>query len=75
MLLFTQCEKCALGGHTPQIFRVSSHLRFERRYPEENTVVRLTSNILDFQILWPPKNFGLSTPMCHCIAASPVKDV
>jgi len=64
-----------LRGHAPQIFRESSHLRFERRHPEENSVARLTSNILDSLIFWPPKNFGLSTPLCHCIAASPVKDV
>jgi len=64
-----------VGGHAPQIFRISSILRFERRYLEENTVARLTSNILDCQIFWPEKIFGRSTPLCHCIVASPVKDV
>jgi len=50
-------------------------LRFERRYPEENAVARLTSNILTAKFFGPPNIFGLSTPLCHCIAASPVKDV
>jgi len=44
-------------------------LLFERRYPDENTVARLKANILQTQ------NFELSTPQCHCIAASTVKDV
>jgi len=47
-------KKCVLGGNFLEKVVI---LRFERRYPEENTVARLTSNILDCQISWPAKNF------------------
>jgi len=44
--------------------------RFDRRYTQADIVARLKSNIFG-----PRKKCGLATPLSHCIAASPVKDV
>ena len=41
----------------PQIFRKYSHFCFERRFSEQNSLIRLKSNIL------PPQIFGLGTPL------------
>jgi len=52
-----------LGGHAPQKFLEQVViLRFERRYPEKNTVARLASNFLALE-----KFFGLSPPLYRCI--------
>jgi len=48
----------------------------ERWYPKENTVAHLKSNILPLpKAFGLQKIFGLATPLSHCIAASPVKNV
>jgi len=57
-------KQCVLEGHVISKFLepiVLVILCFEKRYPKENTVARLKSNIL------APQIFGLATPMSHCI--------
>jgi len=51
MLLFTQYEATCLRGPCPRFLEWVVILRFERRYPKENNVARLKSNILT------PQNF------------------
>jgi len=64
----TQAHRRSQGGHgaiPPQFLKYLVILCFERRCPKQNTVASLKSNIRHPNF-WPPKNFGLATPLTCC---------
>jgi len=66
-----------LGGHAPQkIFRKSSHFSlWEAVSPKIYCCSPKIKHFGPSKFFGPPKKFGLATPLSHCIAVSPVKDV
>jgi len=76
MLLFTQYETTSLRGPCPQTFRKSSHFLFwEAVSPKIYCCSPKIKRFGPSKYFGPPKKIRLATPLCHCIAASPVKDV
>ena len=76
MLLFIQYEAKSLRGHVPQIFLEKIVIfRFETVSSKMYCCLPKFKHFGPSKIFGPIKKFGLATPLSHCIAASPVKDV
>jgi len=76
VLLSTQYEATSLRGHAPPIFRKSSHFSLWEAVSQKIYCFSpKTKHFRPSDFFGPPNKFELATPLIHCIAASPVKDV